>query len=125
MCAPLCVRTPPISVFVAGCDGADPCNETQTTPTLAPALVRRQVSTMWVPFMHRHGQVAAAPAAAPAESAPGSGSGTGSGKGNGCRPRFQGPGRDGRRTCRMGGRGGRGTEAERRRYEDAAAAWRG
>ena len=36
----------------------------------------------------------------------------GSGKGNGCRPRS----RDGRRTCRLGGRGGRGTESERRRW---------
>jgi hypothetical protein len=111
LCDPVSYIDMPISVFVAGCDGADPCNETQTTPTLAPAP--------------------AAPAPA-AESAAGTGKGNGqwqgSGKGNGCRPRFNyrddfRSGGRGRRTCRMGGRGGRGTEDEVRQWmrQNAAA----
>ena len=111
LCDPVSYIDMPISVFVAGCDGADPCNETQTTPTLAPA------------------PTAPAPAA---ESAAGTGKGNGqwqgSGKGNGCRPRFNyrddfRSGGRGRRTRRSGGRGGRRTEDEARQWmrQNAAA----
>ena len=66
---------------------------------------------------------------APGEDAPLQNGGLGSGNGNGCRPRWQGQGRGRRRTFRLGGRGGRGTEAERRAWGitwgRGSSTWRG
>ena len=52
---------------------------------------------------------------APGENAPLQSASLGSGNGNGCKPRWQTPGLGRRRTCRLGGHKGRGSEADRRR----------